>query len=154
MTSKRTRDRFSRLSAIFVAMNLILMMFFTIGILDVPEVSADSLDHTVGNLDILDLTDYGRFGSRPLEWNGVKQTAGWGQSNSYTVLVFDHSLYDHSGGDYGIADWWDSYEIPIFPDFNLTRYDSVIEFEEDTTNQQRSYCSYTQVDAYAEDQAL
>jgi uncharacterized protein YegL len=133
-----------------VALNLILVLFISLGLWNIPFVSAETLDHTVGNLDITELTDYGRFGTRPLEWNGVKQTAGWGKSDSYTGLVFDQSLYDHSGGDYGIADWWDSMEIPIFPDFNRTKSDSVIEFDEDTLSLQKSTCSFTQVDAYAE----
>jgi uncharacterized protein YegL len=142
--------RLRKLNSFFVVVNLIMIMLLSFGLLSSPNVKANLVDHTNGNLDIMGLSDYGKIGDEPILWNGIKQTAAWSGKTPYQGLVLDHSLYDHSGGDYGIADWWDSYNAPIFPDFNVTNSDSQIKFIENTPNLQKSTASFTQVDAYNE----
>jgi uncharacterized protein YegL len=137
-----------KILSLFIIANLVFAVFVSLGLWSVSNVSAYTVDHTVGNLDISGLTDYGRVGDRPFLWNGVRQTAGWSKVDSYNGLVFDHSLYDHSGGEYNIADWWDTMEMPIFPEFNVTGSDDSIYFEEDTPDLQKSTATFTQVDAY------
>jgi hypothetical protein len=134
----------------FVITILILSILFVTGSWELQNATAASLDHTIGNIDIIGLTDYGRLCEEPVYWNGVKQTATWSSGEPYQGLVFDHSLYDHSGGDYYIADWFDSYERQIFPDFKATGQDTSLRFEEDSPSQQKSVGSFTQVDSAGE----
>ncbi|UCE75059.1 MAG: hypothetical protein JSV56_04975, partial [Methanomassiliicoccales archaeon] len=136
-----------KISTFFIVTNIILVLVFTIGSWNLSTVSAGSVDHNIGNLDIIGMSDYGRIGDRSIYWNGVEQTAAVSQDRPYHGLVLDHSQYDHSGGDYGIADWWDSFNSPVFPDFKVTDSDQSIIFEENSFNQQKSICSFTQVDA-------
>ncbi|UCE37960.1 MAG: VCBS repeat-containing protein [Thermoplasmata archaeon] len=150
MTSSEYSAKLKKICSVIIVTNLFLTLFVTIGLWNSPNVRADSLSHTVGNLDIIGMTDYGRIGTRSILWNNIEQTAAVSTDRPYHGLVLDHSLYDHSGGDYGIADWWDSYQNPIYPDFRSLDADQSIIFEENSPSLQKSICSFTQVDANGE----
>jgi hypothetical protein len=67
------------------------------------NVSAETVDHNIGNVDIFWLTDYGRI-CQPISW-GKPQTAKDPNSGlGFIGLVIDQDNYNHTPGSVDIAD--------------------------------------------------
>jgi uncharacterized protein YegL len=105
--------------------------------MQIPNASA--VDHTVGNLDINALTDWGRI-LMPIQWNGIRQTVE-DQSTpiGFIGLVIDHDNYDHTPGSEDIADSFASYPYTSEDDFKPDNPITMI-FDDGIT--QKSYGSF------------
>ncbi|UCE38525.1 MAG: VWA domain-containing protein [Thermoplasmata archaeon] len=136
-----------------VIISLVFSTLFITAPLNTYDVRADFVYHTVGNLDLMVLTDWGSLGY-PLKYNDVEQIAQWNPYLGHAIagLVFDQANYNH-GGTYGIADVFDSGVGERYydeSDFKVTSEDVHIHFEIDDDTIQKSYASFTQVDESVE----
>jgi hypothetical protein len=96
-----------RLFSFILGMMLILSPLL-IGIsIQGPDAGAGSVGHTVGDLEINILTDYGRI-LRPLDWNGAQTVQDATTTLTFIGLVIDHDNYDHTPGSENIADCFNS----------------------------------------------
>jgi hypothetical protein len=111
-TSKQ-RSFFSLITSI-----LLITSALFIGIpIQVPEVGAVGyVDHTLGNLDIETLSDYGRI-LEPLMANNKYQTVRDGLGMGFVGLVIDQDNYNHVPGTEDIADCFDTYPYAGIDDF-------------------------------------
>ena len=98
----------------FILVSISLFAGITI---HVPTVKADFLDHNVGNLDILGLTDYGRI-ILPMSFSGVYQSTNDPSFGSGSIgLVVDHDNYNHAPGSLNIADSFSTHPYLTQADF-------------------------------------
>jgi uncharacterized protein YegL len=104
------------------------------------KTTAASVDHTVGNVDINLLNDWGRI-LFPIRWNNLRQTVE-DQSTpiGFIGLVIDHDNYDHTPGSENIADSFNnSYPYASSDDFKSVNNLNMI-IDDGTT--QKSHGSY------------
>ena len=126
-------------------LSLVVVIFFLLGNLFVGificsrNTTAGSVDHTVGNLDINMLTDWGRI-LLPLSWNTLRQTVE-DQSTpiGFIGLVIDHDDYDHTPGSEDIADSFNSYPYVSADDFQTV---TPLTFVINDGTTQKSICSF------------
>jgi hypothetical protein len=105
----KLRRFFSLTSSIILLVNTLL-----IGIsIQVPDASAAAVNHDVGNIQVISLTDYGRI-LMPIDWGG-HQTVQDTSSLGFIGLVIDHDNYNHIPGSEDIAD---SFESPPYMSWN------------------------------------
>ncbi|UCE38721.1 MAG: lamin tail domain-containing protein, partial [Thermoplasmata archaeon] len=102
--SPKQRRLFSFTVSTLLVLSTLLLSIST----QIPNASAGTVTHNVGELQVRMLTDHGRIWM-PLQWpkTGTLQTAGnsgWG----YMGLVVDQDGYDHNPGSVDIADCYKS----------------------------------------------
>jgi len=150
ITANRKRKlKFTRTFSLGITSILVLSGLFVVLQINMPYAKADYVNHNVGNLDMLGLTDWGSIG-RPIQYNGVDQTALWPgfPSAGLAGLIFDQAAYNHFSPT-GIADFYDSgfgTKRADYPDFNVTMFDTPIHFWINNGTIQKSIASFTQVD--------
>jgi hypothetical protein len=106
-----------------------------------PKAAAASKSHTVGNVDIQYLMDWGRV-LNYISWNGERQTvndpakAGMG----FIGLVIDHDYYDHTPGYENISDSFkDQWAYASSDDFKAV---TAIDWLIDDPTTEKSFCSF------------
>jgi uncharacterized protein YegL len=105
----------------------------------IPQTSAASVSHTVGNVEVNMFTDWGRI-FMPIRWNGMRQTLeDQGTPLGFIGLVVDHDNYDHTPGAEDIADSFTSYPYTSEDDF---KPDNPINMVVDDGTIQKSYGSF------------
>jgi hypothetical protein len=150
----RRKERSNKLISIGIIILMVFSMFFIAIPFNSYNVQADYVHHSVGNLDLMTLTDWGSLGY-PLKYKDVEQIAKWMPYLGHAVagLVFDQADYNHGPASYGIADSVDSgvgqYHNDVSnSDFNVKSEDANIRLVIDDNTMQKSYCSFTQVGDY------
>jgi hypothetical protein len=106
--------------------------------IQMPNTSAGSVNHTVGNLDIKMLMDYGRI-LYPINWGGY-QTVQDDSTLGFTGLVIDHDNYNHAPGAEDIADCYNTTSPYLTPDDFRSAKDITMLIDDGTT--QRSFGSF------------
>jgi len=152
MFEERKSWRLGGFSSLVLTLILVLGAFFFALLSSIPNARAGYVDHTVGNLDVIALTDWGSLG-RQIHYGGVPQIVGYfdgmGNYNAMAGLIFDQANYNHGNPD-GLADYfgsgWGLNRDPL-PDFNVTALDTSIYFEVDDGTTQKSYTTFTQVNS-------
>jgi Mg-chelatase subunit ChlD len=118
---------------------VLILSTLIVGIsVQIPNTSAASVNHTVGNLDIRMLMDYGRI-LYPISWSGY-QTVQNGSSLGFTGLVIDQDNYNHASGAEDIADCFNITSPYLTPDDFRSAKDITMVVDDGTT--QRSFCSF------------
>jgi len=106
--------------------------------IQIPNASATSVDHTVGNLDIRMLMDYGRI-LYPINWGGL-QTVQDATTLGFIGLVIDHDNYDHAPGAVDIADCYNTTSPYLNDDDFKSVKDITMVIDDGTT--QKSFASF------------
>ncbi|UCG68620.1 MAG: hypothetical protein JSV09_12540, partial [Thermoplasmata archaeon] len=71
--------------------------------IQIPNVNAGAVNHNVGNIDILWLTDYGRI-MGPISRNKTQTASDPSTDLAFIGLVIDQDNYNHTPGSENIAD--------------------------------------------------
>ncbi|UCG68939.1 MAG: lamin tail domain-containing protein [Thermoplasmata archaeon] len=123
--------------SLFTGVMLIMSILFVGMTIQIPNVGAGSVNHNVGNVDILWLTDYGRICS-PLSWNKPQTTNDPLSGLGFIGLVIDQDDYNHLPGAEDVAD---SFAPPppytFFDDFTLMGISMIT--DDGTTQKSKGY---------------
>jgi uncharacterized protein YegL len=136
MTERRDASKKRRFFSLSACVMLLLSTLLLGISIQVPN--ANALDHTVGNLDVKMLTDYGRI-LLPLNWGGAQTVQDASTTLTFMGLVVDHDNYDHTPGSEDIADCFSSAGPLNLDDFNKV---NPISFVINNGVTQKSICSF------------
>ncbi len=120
MSKKRGSFKRRKFLTLCVNLNLLLGIIF-IGIsIDFPTAKGATVTHSVGELQIQSLTDFGRV-FLPIKWpkSGTLQTVNDPQTGlSFIGLVVDQDNYDHNPASIDIADSYKNFPYLSIDDFS------------------------------------
>jgi hypothetical protein len=107
-----------KIFSILVTFVLILSSLILIVSIQPENSQAASVDHIVGNLDIMMYTDYGRILQPLTTGGGTYQTARDGIGFSFIGLVIDQDNYVHTPGAENIAECYNVWPYATIEDFD------------------------------------
>ncbi|UCG68940.1 MAG: lamin tail domain-containing protein [Thermoplasmata archaeon] len=103
MSKARKTTKKSRFFSLSMSILLVLGILFVGFSIHIPNASAGSVNHNVGNVDILFLTDYGRL-CTPISWSKPQTVSDPLSGLGFIGVVIDQDNYDHPPGTMDIAD--------------------------------------------------
>ncbi|UCG69598.1 MAG: hypothetical protein JSV09_00810, partial [Thermoplasmata archaeon] len=86
-----------------VCVALVFSSLLVVITIQTPNASAGSVNHNVGNVDLLFLTDYGRL-CTPISWSKPQTVSDPLSGLGFVGLVIDQDNYNHTPGTVDIAD--------------------------------------------------
>ncbi len=124
-----------RLLSLAIRQLIVISILMIIIFQYIPNVKAGviTVDHDVGNVDIIELSGHGRI-INPIMWGGINQTiVDPSSGNSFIGLVIDQDNYDHTPGAENISDSYESWPYIFEDDFTGTS--SIVMIYDDGTTQ-------------------
>jgi uncharacterized protein YegL len=141
MSRKRGLFRLRKFFTLSVSVNLLIGIMLIGMTIDFPTAKGGAVTHSVGELQIQSLTDFGRV-FLPLKWpkTGTLQTTHDPQTGlGFIGLVVDQDNYDHNPPSLDIADSYDYFPYLVTDDFVTIRPAEMV-LDDGTT--QKSIASY------------